>query len=237
MTIDVAFTPAELGGNAGDRTIVVIDVLRATSTILEALVNGAQAVVPVESVEAAVAKAQEIGRDLALLCGERDTKPIPGFQLGNSPLEFTPDTVSGRTLVMTTTNGTRAVALGGTGERCLVASFLNAGAVAEALRDDEQDLLFLCAGREGRVAMEDAVCAGSIVRRLVGDRPRRGMSDAVITSILLSRRFERSLPSMLRKTVAGRRLIELGRAEDVAYCASADRHDKVPVVRERRVTL
>lgn len=239
MTLDVVFTPAEMaGGSAGDRTVVVLDVLRATSTILEALVNGAQAVVPVDSVEAAVRKAEEIGRDHALLCGERDTQPIAGFQLGNSPQEFTTERVSGKTLVMTTTNGTRALVLGGSAARCYVGSFLNLGVVAETAGADD-DVLIVCAGREGRYALEDALCAGAIARRIVrrGDRSKRRLNDAARTAMLLARRYESNLERVLLQSAAGRRLTETGRAGDVKFCASTDRHAKVPIVRERRVTL
>jgi 2-phosphosulfolactate phosphatase len=238
VKLDVAFTPAEIGGHAGDRTVVVIDVLRASSTIVEALVNGAHAVIPVESVEIAVARAHEIGRDQCILCGERDTQPIAGFQLGNSPLEFTAQRVAGKTLVMTTTNGTRTLAVGGTGSRCLVGSLLNAGAVAQMIRDDG-DVLLLCAGREGRFALEDALCAGIIARRVLAGQRRADsqLNDAAMTAMLLARRFEKRLPEAILRTAAGRRLAELGRGEDVEYCVRADHHDRVPIVRERRVTL
>jgi 2-phosphosulfolactate phosphatase len=238
MKIDVAFTPAEVGGQAGDRTVVVIDVLRACSSILEALVNGAHAVIPVESVEIAVARAQEIGRDQCILCGERDTQPIAGFQLGNSPLEFTSQRVAGKTLVMTTTNGTRALALGGTGSRCLVGSLLNAAAVADAVRSDA-GVLILCAGRDGRFALEDALCAGTIARHLAAGRKRSDVqpNDAALTAMMLARRFQNRLYDTIRRSAASRRLIEADRSEDVEYCARMDLHDRVPIVRERRITL
>jgi 2-phosphosulfolactate phosphatase len=238
VKVGVAFTPAELGGSAGERTVAVIDVLRATTTMLEALVNGAQAVVPVESVDVAVTKAGEIGRDQAVLCGERDTQPIPGFHLGNSPAEFTAAEVAGKTLIMTTTNGTRAAVLGSASARGLIASFLNAGAVAAAL-SEESNVLLLCAGREGRFALEDALCAGMIARRIRSARPAGStrFDDGAVTAMLLARRYEGSLGRILRRTAAGRRLAELGRDGDVEFCAQVDRYDRVPVVRERRVTL
>lgn len=238
MTLDVVFTPAEVGGNAADRTVAVIDVLRATSTMLEALMNGASAIVPVDSVDVAVSKAQEIGRDQAVLCGERDTQPIPGFHLGNSPPDFESSKVAGKTLVMTTTNGTRAAVLGGSSARGLIASFLNAGAAAKAMEDDA-NILLLCAGREGRFALEDALCAGSIARRIRAARPARStrFNDAAITAMLMAGRYENSLERALRRTAAGRRLAELGRSADIAFCAQVDRYDQVPIVRERRVTL
>lgn len=167
MKLDVVFTPGELGASVGQRTVVVIDVLRATSTILEALVNGARDVLPVESVEQAVRKAQELGREQVILCGERDVERVEGFDLGNSPLEYVPERVRGKTLVLTTTNGTRAILLGAGGTDCLIASFLNATATAERVVRSATDVLILCAGREGRFSLEDAVCAGVIDRKSV----------------------------------------------------------------------
>lgn len=239
MKLDVAFTPGELtGGAAGERTVVVIDVLRATSTILEALVNGAHAVVPVESVEAAVAKAQEIGRDQVILCGERAGEPIPGFHLGNSPLEFTPERVAGRTLVMTTTNGTRALLIGATGARCFVGCLLNARAVAHAVCDADDDVLLLCAGREGRFALEDALCAGMIARAVAVLSERRPVpNDAARTAAWIARRREAAIERSMLRTAAGRHLRRLGRVEEVKYCARINRHPRVPAARERRVTL
>jgi 2-phosphosulfolactate phosphatase len=239
LKLDVAFTPAELGGGGvGQRAVVVIDVLRATTTILEALVNGARDVLPVESVEQAVRKAQEIGRDQAILCGERDVERISGFDLGNSPLEFVPEKVSGKTLLMTTTNGTRAILLAAGGTPCLIASFLNARATAEALRDVHDDVLILAAGREGRFALEDAICAGMIARAVkrATARPLE-TNDAARAAMLLAVRFGRSLGAVLPRTAAGRRLASLGRRDEIDFCASVDRYDRVPRVQDRRITL
>ena len=239
MKLDVVFTPGELGGGGvGQRTVVVIDVLRATSTILEALVNGARDVLPVESVEQAVRKAQEIGRDQVILCGERDVERISGFELGNSPLEFVAGKVGGKTLVMTTTNGTRAILLGSAGARCLLASFLNARATADALRNADDDVLLLCAGREGRFALEDAICAGLIarhVRRATG-RPVE-TNDGARAAMLMAGRFGRSLAAVLPRTAAGRRMVSLGRQDEIDFCAAVDRYEQVPRVQERRITL
>jgi 2-phosphosulfolactate phosphatase len=239
LKIDVVFTPGELGGGGvGQRTVVVIDVLRATSTILEALVNGARDVLPVESVEHAVRKAQEIGRDQAVLCGERDIERISGFELGNSPLEFQSERVSGKTLIMTTTNGTRAILAGSAGASCLVASFLNATATASALLEGDRDILILSAGREGRFALEDAVCAGVIASALKrGSNGRVEINDAGRAALLLARRYAGGLREFLPHTAAGRRLVSLGRRDEIEFCATLDRYGQVPHVQDRRITL
>src|SRR5690606_9016889 len=141
-----------------------------TSTIVEALANGARSVFPVASIEAAVRLAQNMGRDEVLLCGERRGLPIDGFDLGNSPREYTPDRVAGRSLIMTTTNGTPALLATTTAQETLVASFLNLSAVVARLAESGAPATVVCAGRERRFSLDDAVCAGAIVRALCGER-------------------------------------------------------------------
>lgn len=217
------------------RVVVVIDVLRATSTIVEALANGARSVLPVAAVDEAVRKADELGRDAVLLCGEREMQPIRGFQLGNSPLEFTTERVAGKTLVMSTTNGTGALLTGAAAAECWVGALLNAGAVADRLSAAQSDALLLCAGREGAFALEDALCAGRIARRV------RDATDGVHGNdgLRATLRLSRAAPTArtLARTTAGARLRELGRADDIAFCVQEDRHTAVPVLDEHRVRL
>jgi 2-phosphosulfolactate phosphatase len=235
VRLDVAFTPAEVKVSVGRRVVVVIDVLRATSTMVEALVNGARSILPVAGVDEAVRMAEELGRDSVLLCGERDAEPIRGFHLGNSPLEFTRDKVAGKTLVMTTTNGTNALLIGGAGTACFAGSLLNARAVAQRLVERAEDALLLCAGREAGFALEDAVCAGRIARQV------RELGSAVTGNDALSAalRLSRAAPSVrtLLRTAAGRRLDEIGRRDDIAFCAQENRYDAVPVLDEHRIRL
>ena len=235
MRLDVAFTPAEVKGAVGRRAVVVIDVLRATSSMVTALVNGARSILPVSGVDEAVRKAEELGRDNVLLCGEREAEPIRGFHLGNSPLEFTRDAVAGRTLIMSTTNGTNAVLAGAVGSICLVGSLLNARAVAQRLVELDGEVLLLCAGREGRFALEDAICAGRIARHVRAIAGAVSGNDALSATLRLSR----AAPSVrtLTRTAAGRRLAELGRHDDIAFCAREDLFDAVPVLDEHRILL
>lgn len=235
MRLDVAFTPAEVKGIVGRRPVVVIDVLRATSTMVEALVNGARSILPVAGVDEAVRKADELGRDNVLLCGERDTDPIRGFHLGNSPLEFTREVVAGKTLVMTTTNGTSALLAGAAGSVCMAGSLLNARAAARRLVEIGTDALLLCAGREGRFALEDALCAGRIARHVRELAGTLTGNDALRATVRLSR-SEPSRRTLLR-TAAGRRLAEAGRRDDIAFCAQENRYDAVPVLDEHRIRL
>ncbi len=238
MRIDVAFTPGERGGPAvSGRTAVVVDVLRATSTIVHALVNGAKHIIPVATVAEAAMKKNELGRDTALLCGERGAEPIPGFDLGNAPPEFTADVVGGRTLVMTTTNGTPAL-LSATGASiCLVAALLNVDAVTRRIIEIGDDVMIICSGREGSFALEDAVCAGVLVHRVrAGSGRKPSLDDGAVAAMVLAGR-SRDLGATLRRSAAGRALHRLGRGEDVTFCAQLDLHDAVPVFGQHRIEL
>lgn len=235
MKLDVAFSPSEIeGARLNGRSVVVIDVLRATSTIVEALHNGARAVIPADTVERAVRAAAELGEDV-ILCGERGGLPIDGFDLGNSPTEFERDVVAGQTLVMTTTNGTRALLVAASADECMVGSLLNAEAVAsEAV--DRDDVLLLCAGRDGRLALEDTVCAGLIGRRLT-ERISIEPTDGARAAIVLAGRFGESPEGFLRYTAAAGSLRSAGLMDDVDFCGMLDRYDGVPKLQDLRITL
>jgi 2-phosphosulfolactate phosphatase len=235
VRLDVAFTPAEVRDAAARHAIVVIDVLRATSTIIAALASGVRSVVPAARVDDAARLAEQIGRDAVLLCGERDCQPIRGFHLGNSPAEFTPERVSGKTLIMTTTNGTAALLAAAPADRVYVGALLNVDAVAAQIIESGEDTLLLCAGREGSFALEDAICAGRVIRRVREAVGAVSGNDAASASLRLAARP----PSVraLARTAAGRRLRELGLGEDVAFCAREDRYDIVPTLHEHRIRL
>lgn len=182
---DPGWPPPDLA----EQIVVVIDVLRATSTIVTALANGAKAVVPMLTPD----EARSLAQPDDLLAGERGSLPLPGFALGNSPLEFTAERVAGKRIILTTTNGTRALLAAKGARRVLLASLLNMGAVADELKKDlarsaafkgeafpvqgdnpaREDIpgkvTFLCSGTRGRFSLEDTLCAGGIISRLLGE--------------------------------------------------------------------
>lgn len=237
MTVDTFFTGAAVDPAAvPGTTAVVIDVIRATSTIMEALANGARAVYPVASTEEAVQLAASLGRDDSLLCGERKGVMIEGFDLGNSPREYAPEVVAGKQLVMTTTNGTRAFVAVQGAERVVAASFLNISAVVESVKDAER-LLVVCAGKEDRFSMDDAVCAGMIIRRVVEARGGgEVMNDAGRAAVLLAAGREITV-EFLASTAAGAALLEVELGDDLPCVAELDRHDRVPVMEDRVIRL
>jgi 2-phosphosulfolactate phosphatase len=238
LRIDVFFTPNELRRKLNGRVAAVIDVLRATSTITEAIANGARTIYPTATIDDAVRLAQSLGRKEVLLTGERACRKIEGFDLGNSPLEFTSEVVSDKVVVMTTTNGTPALLAGSGADRCVVASYLNLNAVADDLASTGAPIVLLCAGREERFSLDDALCAGSLVQAM---RSRLSvkvrMNDAAFAATALERRYRGHMSSVIARTSAARQIIDAGLGDDIAYCLSENRHSVVPVMSDRQISL
>lgn len=221
-------TPAEVLG----RIVVVIDVLRAATTVATALANGARGVHPFESVEETARRGAEMDRATVRLAGERRMVRIPGFDFGNSPLEFTRDAIGDRTLLFTTTNGTPALVATHGARACYFASFVNVTATVSALHAELQeksgDVLMLCAGHERRVTLEDVVCAGRVVRLLVAGAPGTTFlrDDGAFAAERLEAPYRESLATLSDDAVHARALRAAGFGADVDYCLA---FDSVPV--------
>ncbi len=217
--------PQQLAG----KTAVVIDVLRATTTVVHALAAGAREVLP--CLEIADARARAAGIENPLLGGERGGLRIEGFQLGNSPAEYNERAVRDRTVIFTTTNGTRAMLRCKLAKRVLLAAFVNLSAICRELAG-ESEIEIVCAGTDGHVTREDTLLAGAIVddlSRLTGvelktndqadiaaDAWRTAVSQMTGTSLL---------GQTLRATLGGRNLIEIGHENDIDLAAQIDRFD------------
>ncbi|HEV2130202.1 MAG TPA: 2-phosphosulfolactate phosphatase [Longimicrobiaceae bacterium] len=238
MRLDVVLTPGEISQTeVSGRAAVVIDVLRASSCIVEALSAGAKAIYPVGSIDEALRLANTFGRDEVLLTGERRCLRIEGFDLGNSPREYTAERVAGKTLVMTTTNGTHALSLAGGAARVFIGALLNLEAIVEELVRTEADPVLVCSGRERRLALEDAVCAGAMAARLIERRPGAWqLNDGALAALALTERFGIG-EDLFARTAAGQAIAEAGLAEDLAFCAQTDRHPLLPVLQNRNITL
>lgn len=241
MKLEVLFSPAGfVPHEAAGRAVFVIDVLRATTTICAALHNGARAVVPVSTAEEATRLAQTLGPEDVVLAGERGSERIPGFALGNSPLEMAESAVRGKTLVMTTTNGTAALLAAQGARETYVASAANlavAGAKAHELWTERKDLMILCAGRESRFALEDAYAAGRLAYEALGRRrTRKGLNDAALVAVDLVRRYGMSWERPFTLCLAGRHLTRLGMANDVADAGRENAYPVLPLFHERRIT-
>ena len=211
MRIDVAFTPDDVKHLEPSGVCVVVDVLRASSTITTALFNGCLGIYPVSEPSEAFPFADGMR---VLACGERNGVKIRGYHLGNSPAEFGKQAVGGKELVMCTTNGTAAIRVGAARGRALIGCFLNAPAVMSILEKQSDDVTIICAGREGDFSIEDALCAGMIVSRLEGQR-----TDTAVASAAIFREHGARVEEVLFQSQHGRFLQQTGFAGDVGYCA------------------
>ena len=236
MKIDVHFEPAAPLPDLTGSTVVLIDVLRATSSMVEALVNGAQGVYPAPSTEEAIKLAASLGREDTILCGEARGLKIEGFDLGNSPWEFSAERVAGKRLVMSTTNGTRALFLVEDAVRVLICSFMNLSAVA-AVAMEADSLIIVCAGMEGLFSLDDAVCAGALVQRIrQAAEVEVELNDAAMGAVEMALTF-RINAHFLASTSTGQRLSEIELREDLELCAEIDRHSVVPEMDDRVIRL
>ncbi|HEV8602937.1 MAG TPA: 2-phosphosulfolactate phosphatase [Gaiellaceae bacterium] len=213
MRVHVAFTPAEA---TSAPLGIAVDVLRATSTIAQALASGYERVFCCAEIEDASALREELGE--GLLGGERNAVRIEGFDVGASPREFVGEPRA-RTVIFSTTNGTRAIleAAARCGE-VLLGSLLNLDAVAAAARGGGEDVVIVCAGFQGAFALDDAYCAGRIVQLLEAER-----SDSAIAAELVARSFSTAHEGLLARTYG-----PPGLEDDIAWCARESVLEVVP---------
>ena len=242
MRVDVAFSPEGLSHPAVQRrTVFVIDILRATTTMCAAISHGAKAIIPVASTEEALRLAQTIGSKDVLLTGESKCVRIPGFHLGNSPLEMREEVVRGKTLILTTSNGTKALLACQGAAAIFPAAAVNLNAAAERGREAleaNQPVLIVCAGRNGAFALDDAYCAGRLAAALLGGtKPQKGLNDATLASLALVRRYGNDWERPLRSSRSGRELLRLGFADDIRDASRLDAYPIPLLFHERRVTL
>ncbi len=210
------------------RLVVVIDVLRATSSVVAALESGASGVIPVNSMDAAVRLAGGSGgRGSKILVGERRGLPIEGFDLFNSPSEMIPEKVESKTVILFTSNGTRAITSAGKAEKLLICSLNNVGEVAGRIRDEE-DIALICSGSEGDLAAEDLLCCGILLEKLGESVDEEEVGDAGRIAIQLSRNHSDNTLGFLEGCDRGRRLKEMGYHRDVEYCSRLDISGLVP---------
>jgi 2-phosphosulfolactate phosphatase len=239
-TANVHYLPQFVDGvDLARRTVVVIDLLRASTTICHALAAGAASVVPFAEVDDVRRAAAGQSRAEVLLGGERDGVRIEGFDLGNSPSEYTPSAVFGRRIYFTTTNGARAIAHAQHAQRVVIGAIVNRRSVVEAIAGDPH-VEVLCAGTNGRVTREDILAAGALVDDLLSKSPRTTNSFAdsargewqelLTTAAALGRSPSAQLALELQQTPGGRNLRAIGQDDDLVTCAQLDSMDLVPTL-------
>lgn len=235
--IDVHFTHLECDEEAlKDKTVIMIDVLRTSTTIAKAISSGCKEVIPARSVEAALELAATLDRSVTLLCGERDCQRVEGFHLGNSPSEYTEEVVGGKTLILSTTNGTPAIMGVEAARDVVIGSFVNFGAILGALLKPTSDVSFICAGQAGCFSLEDAVCAGMFVSSVVealGDSAE--LNDSSNAARVLYGNYAGRMTDAVEGSKHGRTLADLGFGEDLRLAASVDSIPVLPMLRDGRI--
>ena len=217
--------------------IIVVDVLRCSSSIVNAFANGVETVIPTESLKEAFALREQ--HSDYLLAGERRGRKLRGFDFGNSPLEFAQEAVDGRALIMTTTSGTGALVRCRGAEHVLVGAFLNAGAVAKKAAEIAQsrgaNVSFVLAGEKGLFSLEDFLCAGAIATGFSSGS--FSLSDEALAAVFGFECVKDALCESVKKSRHAKHLVELGFERDIEFSCMLNRFDLVPIYRNGKVTL
>jgi 2-phosphosulfolactate phosphatase len=218
-----------------NRTVVVIDVLRACSTIVTALDHGARAVLPVADMAEAGKIASNLDPDVYRLGGERGGEKIEGYHLGNSPLEYTKEAVANRDVILNTSNGTQALTRAKSAEHLVAACFLNAQRVVDFVRSVDDQVTIVCAGRQKRLALEDALCAGLLLARLWDHEEPDVVTDSAHTAFTLYETDQSDLDAALRGANHAEALLEQGYGDDLDYCLRTDALPVLPYYADNRL--
>jgi 2-phosphosulfolactate phosphatase len=229
MKLNVLFSPGTTDElYFSGKTTIVIDVLRASSTIVEALKNRAKDIVPVATVEFAVKISGGMFSGQTLLCGERNTKKIEGFALGNSPLEYKKEVVEGKSIVFYSTNGTKAIVRAKFSENLLVCSLTNMNAVVDNLIKLDKDCVILCAGNNNLFSLEDSLCAGALIEGIMKKEKEISLSDSAKGALALNSYFGRNKLNVLKESEHGKILVKNGFLKDLEFCSEENTNSIVP---------
>jgi 2-phosphosulfolactate phosphatase len=237
VQIKVYYSPNHLDElELRDKILVVIDVLRASTTITYAMRAGAREVIPVASVEQAMKIVGNLHSTSTILCGERGGKRVEGFKLGNSPSEYTPEAVDGKVLIISTTNGAVALTKAKYARICYVSSFVNLSATVEALRDipgiENENLHILCSGYDEDFSLEDATCVGMLITKLSTFFPEIVFTDGARAALSVYAQFGNDIYRTLIESDHGKRLLALGFEEDIRVASELDSVPLVPVLEQ-----
>lgn len=214
-----------------DKNVVVIDVLRTSTTMVTGLANGAKEIIPTDS----IASAGMIGRNSqggVLLCGERHAKVIEGFNLGNSIKEYKEENVKGKILVFNSTNGTPAIMKSKFARNCVILGFVNISRVAKFLSALNEDFIIVCAGREGDFSLEDTVCAGLLVKLLTTVAGNNyDLTDSALGARKIYDAYQEDLLQMMKESEHGKFLTSIGFEDDLVECAKIDAYNILPILK------
>jgi len=221
-----------------NKTAVVIDVLRSSTSICAALMNGAKGVIPTAGAGEAGDMWSKIGSDMAVLAGERDGVKIENFTLGNSPTEFTAENIGGKFVIMTTTNGTSIFAKTHGAEPILSGALVNIDAVSRRVAEAGQDVIIVCSGLQGGFSIEDTICGGMLIDRLsTTHRVQVKLNDAASLALLLYRTNSTAIRRVIQQGEHGRFLSSIGFAGDVEIASEVNSMPVAPSLHDGRLVL
>lgn len=218
------------------KVVVVVDVLRASSTIITALMNHAKGIIPVEDMGEASRISQSVDSDNLLLCGEKDGVKIEGYDLGNSPFEYSVDKVENKTLIFNTTNGTKAIKKAIGSSNLYIGSFLNLSTIVHTLNKEQKDIVLICAGWRGRMAIEDLLFAGNVIYNLGEGSLPQDARDGAKVAYGLYEKFRENIPDVIHSSNHAVRLKNITNDKDIDYCAQSDICDVLPILNDGIIT-
>jgi 2-phosphosulfolactate phosphatase len=227
-----AFQEEELRG----KTAIIIDVLRASSSITTAINNGARKIIPVADMSDAMKIATTMDQKDYLLCGEKNGTKIEGYHLGNSPAEYAPDVVKDKTLIFNTTNGTKAIKKAALANQIYVGAFLNQQSILNAIRQHDDEVVLICSGWQGRLSIEDTLFAGSLLHALSGGSLPEAAKDGAKVAFGLFEKYGDDLVGAISKSDHAKRLAELVPNDDISYCCKVNEFDVLPGMRDGILT-
>lgn len=235
MKIDVAFLPSLIKKERfTNDTCIVLDIFRASGSIITAGMNGCKQITPLLTIEDAKILAES--KPAALLAGERKSIKIEGFHFGNSPREFIADKVNNKEIIMTTSNGTRAIK--STNDNItFIGGFLNANAICQKALSLQQNILIICAGTENDFSLEDALCAGYMVNIIQEQHHQVALTDSALASLLLFAQAKDTLLQTATNSKNGQRLADLGLYEDMEYCFQINITNIIPEYKNNIITF
>lgn len=227
MNIEVCFSPQSYPLFHNEKSIVVmIDILRASSAITTAFYNGVSKMIPIST----ILEAEKYKQEGFLVAAERDGEIVKGFDIGNSPFGYMNKKIKGKTIAITTTNGTRALDVARKAKKVIIGSFLNQDKVVEYLKAQKSDVLFLCAGWKNKFNLEDALFAGAVSEALIYKKGFDSHCDSTIASMELYKLAKHNLFDFLSHSSHRNRLEKLNLERDVKYCLTPNQCPVIPIL-------
>ena len=218
------------------KTAVIIDVLRSTSSITTAISNGAKKIIAVEDMSDAVKIAHTMDADDYLLCGEKNGVKIEGYHLGNSPLEYTKEAIQNKTLIFNTTNGTKAIKKAHLANAIYIGSFLNHQSILNALSQHDDEIVLICSGWRGRLALEDTLFAGSLLYHLFNEQLSIKAKDGAKIAFGLYEKYKDTIEETISGSDHAHCLSKLVPKNDITFCCQLNEFDVLPSMRDGLIT-